>query len=92
MCSTLWRSVLDELMTSPRVGYELRLKSMPWDLTPLTSLDWAGWSGRIILFGIPNFEHHSSYTSFNTSLREKRSLFAKPVKFAEKLAVVFAHD
>jgi hypothetical protein len=42
-------------------------------------------------FGIPNLEHHSSWTSFNTSFTEKRSLFAKPVKFAEKLSVVSAH-
>jgi hypothetical protein len=41
--------------------------------------------------GIPNLEHHSSWTSFNTIFIEKRSLPAKPVKFVEKLSVVFAH-
>jgi hypothetical protein len=41
--------------------------------------------------GIPNLEDHSSWTTFNKILLEKRSLPAKPVKFAEKLATWFPH-
>jgi hypothetical protein len=41
--------------------------------------------------GIPNLEHHSSWTPFNTILQRSALSIATPVKFAEKLAVVSAH-